>query len=297
MSDLNLEQQLYRDYRSKLKVDREEALPLLDELVRINPKTYLYERISYFRSPEESDLKRDDIESLIEIDPDNGLLCRARFNYHHGNLDSARKDFDKLLELRSHALNEATAEEKGKCLRHLGNCYLARAECEARQGQLQLAAADYKRASSLDSWLSGARAEFCRKNGLDEDLLDSLNALVAISKYCLIERAEFHERTGNFKDAYDDYSAAVRQFPVFRIKLNYSPRAFAHLSRAKFLHRRSQNLRAILDLFFAGVFAACYHLLLYPTFFTVCCVLSFLLPLLNKAIECFRKLDRRPNSP
>lgn len=284
MTDLNFEQQLYQDYRSKLEKDRAEARPLLDELVRINPRTYLPERISYFWRPEESDSKRDDIESLVELDPDIGLLYRARFNYYHGDQVRACRDFEKVIELRSLALNGTEGEEKDKRLYHLGDCYLARAKCEADHGQLDLAAADYKRASSLNFWTSGARAEFCRKNGLDEELLDSLNDMVASNKYCLIERAELYERTGNFKAALDDYSAAVRQYSVFGIKLNYSPRALAYLSKAKFLHRRSRYFGAALDFFLAGLFAAFYHLLLYPAAFVFCRFSLGVVYLINKFI-------------
>lgn len=296
MADLNNKEQLYKDFQDKLREDRLQARPLIDELVRIAPRGYLEERARYFIVNKEFDLAKADIESLIELDPTNGLFASARFNYFNGDHLVANSHLEALIELRNEELSSASGDEVCRKEFLLAECYLLRAKWHEDMGQLELAAADYKLTNSVLPGCLAPRIEFCKKHGLEADLLDSLNEGVKNHRDSLIDRAEYHERHGNFDAAMEDYNEAVRKFPVAHIKVEYSPLARAHFLRAKFLQRRSRYAAALWAFCLTFLIGAFFWLLIVPALYILGFIAKAILPLANLLIAKLDKLRASSNS-
>jgi tetratricopeptide (TPR) repeat protein len=248
----NTNQHLYHLFRDS--TDKNVVRDAINELVKSDPKIYLYERAMFHSDEKSFDLALNDLNALIEVDLIEGLSGRALFLLVHGSREAALADYELVIDFLQKQLVNAQGPERRDIERKLGAIFFHRGYYFSEINEISLANHDFKRATYLDPSWRYIYVDFCEKNSLEKDYEECLNLMINLKdRIALIRRAKLFEKQSNYASAENDYNMAVSSFPRVGLKDAYSPKAWALLCRSHFYRRQGRLVKAARDNFYSNL--------------------------------------------
>lgn len=225
-----------------------ESVKLYDRLVEID-KANIGERADFYAHSGKTTLARLDYMKAVETNPTLWLPARIRFYISQGEYRNAITDCDDLLSRRK----SAVSGESGKDL--LADAYWLRSRAHEMAKQRALALEDMKTAAQLSLSKLVLYSKFCKKEGLTENYLETLNLLcLQLPEKFLGERAKFYCNKGATHLAQRDYDQLVEISRKYAAKDGYSPLAWAYFSRGNFFLEQGKTSEATEDFHKAKIF-------------------------------------------